>query len=296
MGTQKIDRSKLTFSQAEGIELLPQPMALGELSEEVRNLLWSYIYECLKETHISNRISGLSYVGNPWNVILDNFHVFSLRRPSDEFNNRFEAQIKILKEIILRDDYNRVFDFFQFVLRHSHVPHQFRTDIRRILENCLCAYTIMDDGPTIVPSAIPEQGESIQASLRELASGPFGGARMHLRKSAECIREGDFSGSVRESIHVVESVARRLSPDAERSLTPALDALSKNGVELHGAFKGGIEKLYGYSSDKEGIRHALVSKENADVDVEDAAFMFGACASFAAYLVGKARKAGILNE
>ena len=30
--------------------------------------------------------------------------------------------------------------------------------------------------------------------------------------------------------------------------------------------------------------------------MEDALFMFGACASFASYLVNKARKAGLLNS
>ena len=65
---------------------------------------------------------------------------------------------------------------------------------------------------------------------------------------------------------------------------------------LHGAFKSGIEKLYGYTSnDQEGIRHSL-SDATTTVDGADAVFMFGACASFAAYLVEKARGVGIQIE
>ena len=38
------DRTKLTFSQAEGIDPLPQPAALGELSQQARVSLWNIIY------------------------------------------------------------------------------------------------------------------------------------------------------------------------------------------------------------------------------------------------------------
>ena len=126
-----------------------------------------------------------------------------------------------------------------------------------------------------------------------LRSGPFEGARSHLRKSAECIKNGSLAESVRESIHAVESVARSLDAGAATSLKPALNALSQK-VALHGAFKKGIENLYGYTSDEDGIRHALL-EEQANVDIDDAVFMFGACTSFAAYLVNKARKAGLLK-
>ena len=59
----------------------------------------------------------------------------------------------------------------------------------------------------------------------------------------------------------------------------------------HRALKSAFDRLFGYTSDEEGIRHALLEREAAGVDVDDALFMYGACASFAAYLVNKHRKA-----
>ena len=55
----------------------------------------------------------------------------------------------------------------------------------------------------------------------------------------------------------------------------------------HRALKEAFSKLYGYTSDENGIRHALLEEGAADVDLDDAVFMFGACASFAAYLVNR---------
>ena len=51
----------------------------------------------------------------------------------------------------------------------------------------------------------------------------------------------------------------------------------------------------GYTSDEDGIRHALL-EEQEKVDIADAVFMFGACTSFTAYLVNKARTAGLLKQ
>ena len=295
MGEQSIDRTKLTFSQAEGIDPLPQPAALGELPKETRMQLWNFIYMNLKESvrHPFEKMKPV--LVDPWKTILLHYHMLLLNRAMDEFASNANVHVQKTKSLILDGDYNRVFDFFQFILRHKSVPCNFRFTFESVLNRFMCAYTVVGDGPTttIVPIALPEQREAIQEAFQVLKSGPFEGARSHLGKSAECINNGDPAGSVRESIHAVESVAKCLDEDAKKSLKPALDALSQK-VNFHGAFKKGIEKLYGYTCNEDGIRHALL-KEQANVDTEDAVFMFGACTSFAAYLVNKSRKAGLLK-
>ena len=50
-------------------------------------------------------------------------------------------------------------------------------------------------------------------------------------------------------------------------------------------------QLYGYTSDADGIRHALL--DESDLDFEDAKFMLVSCSAFTNYLKGKAIKAGI---
>ena len=112
-------------------------------------------------------------------------------------------------------------------------------------------------------------------------------AAKHLRQAAEHIRSRKYADAIRESIHAVESVARSISPDANKTLGPALNSLEKAGLLKHPALKEAFSKLYGYTNDEPGIRHALDNKDTADVGVDEAVFMFGACASFAAYLSNK---------
>jgi hypothetical protein len=44
-----------------------------------------------------------------------------------------------------------------------------------------------------------------------------------------------------------------------------------------------------YTSDEEGVRHALVFGDEAQVDEADALFMLGACASFVSYLLARSQ-------
>ena len=111
----------------------------------------------------------------------------------------------------------------------------------------------------------------------------WNGSAAHLRKASECINEGDWAGSVRESINAVESVARQLDPEAAQTLGPALKSIERRGA-LHPTLKKAFEKLYGYTNNEQGIRHAYLSQMDARVGQDEAVFMLGACASFASYL------------
>ena len=69
MSNQEIDRTKLTFSQAEGIDPIPQPAALGELPQNARAALWYITYEKIrKSTDI------LVDLDDPWATILQHYH------------------------------------------------------------------------------------------------------------------------------------------------------------------------------------------------------------------------------
>jgi hypothetical protein len=116
------------------------------------------------------------------------------------------------------------------------------------------------------------------------------GAREHLRNAATELTQGHFADSVRESIHAVESVARCLEPTGD--LSGALARL-ESSAKIHAAMKKGFSALYGYTSDSQGIRHALLDKNAPEVDEHDALFMIGACAAFVSYLLGKARNADV---
>jgi hypothetical protein len=78
-------------------------------------------------------------------------------------------------------------------------------------------------------------------------------------------------------------------------LSKALAKL-ETSAGIHPALKAGFASIYGYTSDSQGIRHALLDQGAPHVDEADALFMIGACASFVSYLIHKARAAGLIHK
>ena len=101
-----------------------------------------------------------------------------------------------------------------------------------------------------------------------------------------------FSLSNKESISAVELLCKLISGNKNATLENALKEIERNAkIEFHPALFQGFRKLYAYTGDANGIRHAL--KDQSNLDCEDAKFMLVACSAFINYLTVKASKAGI---
>jgi len=75
------------------------------------------------------------------------------------------------------------------------------------------------------------------------------------------------------------------------TLGDALKKLEDNGLKIHGAMKEAFGKLYGYTSDGTGIRHAG-QLGGPHATFEEAKFMLVSCCAFVNYLLGVMSKHG----
>lgn len=277
------DARNLTFSQAQGYHALPQPLKLEELNDEARTKLWSLLYKQVKEVQA---FLGADYFGHPWSEILLSIHEDVLHQPADEFDTSYFSFNRFYKRTLEGAPFNEVFDLLQAMMRHPHCPLEFTQSVSRTFRDYRLAYMVdIRPPPTIYPAATEEEGVAVLRATTELSNAGLAGAVSHLRQASACISQGDYSGAVRESIHSVESTARRIDPNA-KTLEPALKSLEKEKA-LHPALKQAFSNLYGYTSDEQGIRHALIDNRQPNVGQDEAVFMLGACASFSSYLARK---------
>ena len=278
----------LTFSQREGYEELPIPLCLGELPSAARARIWNVLYLCLDNSREYRRAYLL---GDPWAEILHDAYAWHFNLPLDEWDRQFDRVCRWLRDHVERSVFNRVLDLIEFILGHRACPSDFATAMPTVFSSCRLAYTI-DMGPpvAILPAATSQEGDRLTENLGELRKAGLNASATHLQRASKCINDGDSAGSVRESIHAVESVARQIDPKASKDLGAALTSLEQQSA-LHPAFKQAISKLYGYTSDEQGIRHALLDRGQANVTIDEAVFMLGACASFASYLWRKHKAA-----
>lgn len=93
----------------------------------------------------------------------------------------------------------------------------------------------------------------------------------------------DYSNSVKESISAIESMCNIILGTNNSTLGDALNKLENQGVKIHGAMKKAYSSLYGYTSDKSGIRHNSGIDENTTF--EEAKYMLVSCSAFLNYLV-----------
>jgi hypothetical protein len=277
-------RKKMTFAQAEGVDALPSQLQLREISAQLRAVLWHRVNGLLDKSTKASDYSG-SYLTKPWSTILEEIHVYRELLMSDDFNNDAPKLIKGVRAIFEKGDYIDIFGWLEFVLKHPACPSDFAAQIEDILRFCRAAYRVLDRS-VICPVASDAEHSTIVRAFADLAAKEFNGARSHLRSAATHLTAGAFADSVRESIHSVESVCRTLDPSAE--LSRALARLEQS-IAIHPAMKRGFTSLYGYASDENGIRHALLENGKANVDEADALFMLGACAAFVSYMINKSR-------
>lgn len=139
----------------------------------------------------------------------------------------------------------------------------------------------------------PIVGEIEIACIEEASNTQFSSVNTHLQKALQFYsdRENpDYENSIKEAISAVESMCCIITgmSGAQATLGNALKHLEDNGLILHGALKSAFEKMYGYASDTNGIRHGGIDFKNAPA--EDAKYMLISCSAFINYLIEKYRK------
>ncbi len=117
-----------------------------------------------------------------------------------------------------------------------------------------------------------------------LRDSKFAAVAAHLQRALELYSNReipDYRNSIKESISAVECIARIVAENPKATLGDALKAIEKKG-SLHPALKDGFLKLYGYTSDEGGIRHAMLDDPN--INAADARYFLLSCTSFVNYL------------
>jgi hypothetical protein len=162
-----------------------------------------------------------------------------------------------------------------------------------ILERELSAYRFV--GKKLVKIISECEISEIEEALN--ISVPLKGVNIHLQRALDLLadrKNPDYRNSIKESISAIEAICRIITGDENATLGKALQKIEeKSQIKLHPALKEAFNKLYGYTSDADGIRHSLIDEIN--ISFEDAKFMLVSCSAFINYLIAKASKSGMLK-
>ncbi|MBX3548286.1 MAG: hypothetical protein KF748_03955 [Xanthobacteraceae bacterium] len=290
------DRSKISFEEAEGKSKYPDFLKWGELDNRIRSAIWNALYASIFFDGIDEHTYSVeTFYEQPLHDILLREFIHRQHGFANEFKASFQGKNNALAtwSNFFRDsDYVEVFGFLTYFLRDRECPKNVLDTVKRALDTPWSPYRLIiaDNIPTIMPVTSPEEKATLEADLAKVFSSKFSGARTHLKNALDALNAGNFRDVVREAVHSIESATKQLANNDSATLTTALKKL-RDENKLHPALAGAFEKLYAYTSDEKGVRHALVLADNEKVGFSEAVFFLSACSAFVAFLSRSATEA-----
>lgn len=138
----------------------------------------------------------------------------------------------------------------------------------------------------ITPITDDQEIEAIENAVQS----PYKDVNEHLDKALFFLsnrEHPDYPNSIKESITAVEAMCEIITgiSGSQATLGKMLNKLEKDGVNIHSSLREAFNKLYGYTSDAKGIRHAG-KLDGPDATFEEAKYMLVSCSAFVNYLIG----------
>lgn len=286
---------KQWFSQRIGEEEVREELQIESIDEETRNRLWNRLNQIVNQ--IREQYHEINFDHKKGTVLLEitieEFWDKFLKQPVDELSNhqgtKIEEGLGKFKEIILRDEWHRVLSLMEFLDQSliSQMFEEFPEVVNSLFKEEKVGYSLIEG--EICQITDENEIEEIEEAVNQ-SVGRFDGAKEHLKNALHKLsdRENpDYRNSIKESILAVESMAQILTGDEDATLGQALNVLQED-TDLHQALSNSFSSMYGWTSDDEGIRHAM--QEIPDLDFEDAKFMLVVCSAFVNYLIEKKHK------
>lgn len=274
----------MRFSERQGHKSVRSVIQIDSMDDPLRNSLWNVLQSVVWDSHRDR--GNYSYtLSSSLDELFRSYWADYFKIPIDRIPTYVGDAIKSVRGYFFECKWYEVYDFMEFTAGFLKTSRARFIEIsNRSLEREVSGYRFV--GEKIVPISSKTELDAIGVALH--GSGNNAGARMHLKRALELLSDRqspDYRNSIKESISAVEAVVVGIAGDSSATLGVALKAISQH-APIHPALNRSLTALYGYTSDSDGIRHALLDEPN--LDFIDAKFMLVACAAFVNYIRAKA--------
>ena len=270
----------MTFSQRMGITPVRTALQVDSMDDALRNSLWNILYEKVWDPFQRSFSLARTIVRNLW--------ADHLKRAVDAIpDDKYEA-ISEIRAHFFGLPWNGVYDFIDWIAQDRNINHliaRFPEECNAILAREHSGYRFIER--RLVRITSEEEITAIESALGN--SDKYKPVSDHLKRALELLASRtvpDCPNSIKESISAVEAMCQIITGSPGATLGQAVKKLEDTGVRLHPAYRDALSKMYGYTSDADGISHALLDESTLDAD--DARFMLVSCSAFTNYLKAKA--------
>lgn len=268
---------------SERLGYIPPKIALEEsdLPDSLKVRLWNLIDVSFMQniTAIGSSIK----CSEEFHLILSVLYCNYMNKTLDSIKIASHAKIEVREEF-MRSPFPHFYDllelFYNLSLHKYFKGRDFDVRCNDVFEVEKCAFRFVAGKL----SRIVDESERVEIQ-RAVEIDSFYGAGEHIKRSLELYSDRsspDYRNAVREAISAVEATAKYITKDEKATLGGALNKIESK-YNIHPALKDGFKKIYGYTSDANGIRHSLL--EESSVSDAEARMMIVSCSAFVNYLL-----------
>jgi hypothetical protein len=302
------------FSERMGFRPAEKVFQIDSMSDDLRTGLWNILISVY--WNYNDSTDSYRYYNPRLRHLIEGLWDQLLKKNLDDLPDDWKNAYRLVKVHFFACNWDEVYSFIEYVVNefpyYPHVTYDefdlsdkydiLRSRCNEVLKREISGYRLVEfrTGETYVGSEsmfIPLTNEQELVEITEVLElqGKLRPVSKRFRRAIELFsdrKSPDYRNSINESISAVEAMCNIISGKKNKGLGSALGEIERTKkVEVHKALKGGFEKIYGWTSDANGIRHPMMEMSN--VDFEDAKFMLVSCSAFINYLKEKAIKAGI---
>lgn len=281
------------FSERKCLTKVRTQIQVESMDERLKNRLWNTLDAC----YWSNEHGEPNIVRKPSPYMISCLTLLwgdYFKQPVDIIHGWWSDIFAVLRSRYIRLQWYEVYDLIEFVANNfpnKEENKKFMQACNSVLEGELSAYRFIDGRITEITS------KQEIAEVEQAINSPVAIVNTHLQGALALFSDRqspDYRNSIKESISAVEALCRLITKNPNATLGDALNAIERQtgGTIFHPALTSAFHKLYGYTNDADGIRHAL-KDEKVKADFDETKFMLVTCSAFVNYLISKATKAGI---
>ncbi|MDD5446741.1 MAG: hypothetical protein PHY36_02515 [Methanocellales archaeon] len=278
------------FSEIKGIIKAKNIIQKESMDKDLKIGLWNVIQLFIWDPTWDQLGFNYPFLSDtPLNKFAKAFYMYFLKSPLDTMPTYVVDFCQEIRKMHFDSEWYKIYDFLEFIASNFPFSENSKSNFIEAcnvtLENELSAYRFVGDRITEITS--DEEIEEIDKALQKSPDS----IKTHLSTALQLLSNRtnpDYRNSIKESISAVESLCQQIAGDKKATLGQALNVMEQSKkIKLHGALKGSFEKLYGYTSSAEGIRHGLLDEPT--LEFEDAKFMLVTCSAFINYLISKSK-------
>lgn len=276
----------MKFSERIGVSQ-PQVLQINNMSQGLRVALWNIIQELV---FIST--------DHKW---MDRFQLVYreyFRWPTDEVPYNYSMALKTIKDWHFKDAaWFEIYNFIEYLILNSsrfflgdRLKKLLPFSVNAVLEEENSGFRAVSGILTPITNNL--ELDEVTSASSETNNEKINVIHTHIKSAVELISKKpnpDYRNSIKESISAVEAAVKIITNVSGGGVKDALNVLEKE-MPIHGSMKDGIIKLYGWTSNADGIRHGLL--EESTVGFDEAKYMLVMCSAFVNYLIVKANPLG----